>query len=149
MEKNLKNKILVHTDGGARSNPGPAAIGAVIEYGGQTKEYSEFIGVATNNVAEYKAVIFALKKIKQLIGKDSADNACVDIHVDSELLAKQLNGQYKVKEPEIQKLFLEVWNLKFDFGELIFKHIKREENHRADLLVNTALDRELKGKLDL
>lgn len=147
--ENSTSRILIHTDGGARGNPGPAAIGVVMEYSGQTKEYSEFIGNATNNEAEYKAVIFALKKIKQLMGKDVAGNSNIEIHLDSELIVQQLNGRYKVKEPDMQKLFLEVWNLKFDFGELIFRHIRREKNHRADLLVNVALDKELKGRLDL
>jgi len=144
-----KLKIKIYTDGGARNNPGPAAIGAVIELGGEIKEYSEFIGEATNNEAEYRAVIFALKKVRQLIGKEKTSQSVIEINIDSELLAKQLNNEYKVKDEKIQPLFLEVWNLKFDFGEINFKHIPREKNRRADYLVNQALDKELKGKLDL
>lgn len=142
-------KLVIHTDGGARGNPGPAAIGVVIEGQIETKKYGEYIGEATNNEAEYKAVIFALKKLKQLIGKEkSKSEAEVEIHLDSELLASQLNGEYKIKEKNLQQLFLEVWNLKQDFKSVIFKHIPREDNRGADKLVNQTLDKEL-SKLDL
>ncbi|TSC74373.1 MAG: ribonuclease HI [Parcubacteria group bacterium Gr01-1014_44] len=141
----LSAKYLIHTDGGSRGNPGPAAIGAVIEKfgGGMKHEYGEFLGQATNNEAEYKAVIFALKKLKQLVGKDKSGEAEVEFHVDSELLVRQLGGQYKVLDEKIQKLFLEIWNLRIDFGKVIFKHVPREENKEADRMVNYALDREL------
>lgn len=146
-------KFLIHTDGGARGNPGPAAIGVVISTeggpasGGKSsakwkKEYGEYLGETTNNEAEYQAVIFALKKIKLLIGREKAKKGSVEIHLDSELLAKQINGEYKVKEEKIQKLFLEVWNLRLDFGSVVFKYIPREDNHGADKLVNQILDRE-------
>ncbi len=134
---------LIHADGGARGNPGPAALGVVIEGRGIAKhEYGEYLGIATNNVAEYKAVIFALKKLKQLVGSEKAKSGSVRVHVDSELLVRQLNGEYKVKEPDIQDLFLELWNLKLDFGDIVFRHIPREENTAADRMVNYALDRE-------
>ena len=141
---------IIHTDGGSRGNPGPAAIGVVIESkdGGLKKEYGEYIGETTNNVAEYSAVVFALKKLKQLIGTASTSQANVHIHVDSELLARQLNGEYKVKEPEIQRLFLEVWNLKTDFEHVEFLHVPREKNKAADKMVNAALDKEA-NKLDM
>ncbi len=142
-------KFTIHTDGGARGNPGPAGIGVVIEGLAETKKYSEYIGEATNNEAEYQAVIFALKKLKQLIGKEKAKSeAEVEIHLDSELLVSQLNGEYKIKEKNLQQLFLEVWNLKQDFKKVLFKHIFREDNRGADKLVNQALDKEL-SKLDL
>ena len=139
------NKHLIHTDGGSRGNPGPSAIGVVIKKsGGDLKrEYGEFIGIATNNEAEYGAVVFALKKLKQLIGKEEAGKAVVEIHADSELLCRQLNGEYKIMDEKIQKLFLQIWNLKLDFGEVIFKHVSREENKEADRMVNAALDKEL------
>lgn len=142
-------KFIIHTDGGARGNPGPAGIGAVIEFNGDKKQYGEYIGETTNNEAEYKAVIFALKKIKQLVGKERTHESGVEVHVDSELLARQLNGEYKVLDKNIQKLFLEVWNLKLDFGSVIFKHIPREDNKGADKLVNQVIDKELLGKLKL
>jgi len=135
---------IIHTDGGSRGNPGPAAIGVVIQSDnkGLKKEYGEFIGVATNNVAEYKAVIFALKKLKQLIGTAKASGVVIHIHVDSELLSKQLNGEYKIKEENIQKLFLEVWNLRLDFEHVEFVHVPREKNKDADRMVNQALDQQ-------
>lgn len=135
--------FLIHTDGGARGNPGPAAIGIIIEgIGPERKEYGEYIGVATNNVAEYKAVIFAFKKLKQLIGSEKAGQSSVTIHTDSELLVKQLNGEYKIKEPQIQELFIELWNLRLDFNKVLIKHIIRERNKGADRMLNYALDRE-------
>ena len=134
-------KIIVYTDGGARDNPGPAAIGVVITQEGQTlKKYSDFIGEATNNQAEYQAVIFALKKIKLLFGKKKAKTMEIEICLDSELVAKQLNHQYKIKEKDLQPLFLKIWNLILDFGQINFKYIPRQQNKEADRLVNQALD---------
>ncbi len=143
-----KNKILIHTDGGARGNPGPAAIGVVIEGPFGKKEYGEYIGEATNNEAEYKAVIFALKKLKQLLGNSSAKSAEVDVILDSELIEKQLKGEYKIKEKNLQNYFVEVWNLKSDFGSVSFRHVLRGENADADRIVNQVLDRE-ENKLKL
>mgnify|MGYP001614444903 FL=1 len=137
-------KYIVYTDGGARGNPGPAGIGVVIKGPAEVKKYGEYIGQATNNEAEYRAVIFALKKLKQLIGKEKAKSeAEVEIHLDSELLANQFIGEYKIKEKNLQQLFLEVWNLKQDFKSVSFKYIPREDNRGADRLVNQALDQEL------
>jgi len=144
-----KHKIVVHIDGGSRGNPGPAAFGVVIKIDNDIKEYGESIGMATNNQAEYSAAVFALKKIKQLLGKAKAKQAEVDIHLDSELLTKQVNGQYKVLDEKIQKLFLEVWNLRLDFAKVTFNHVLREKNQAADRMVNLALDHEANGKLDL
>jgi len=145
----MKQSFIIHTDGGSRGNPGPAAIGVVIE--GDLivrKEYGEHIGVATNNEAEYQAVIFGLRKLKQLIGNVRAEKSQVVFYMDSELLVKQLSYQYKVKEENIQKLFLEVHNLRLDFGKVEFKHILRGKNVEADKLVNQTLDRE-ESKLQL
>ena len=138
-------KFIIHTDGGSRGNPGPSAIGVVIaDYDGSLKkEYSEYIGETTNNEAEYQAIIFALKKLKQLIGKEKASNAKLEFHVDSELAVKQLNKVYKLMDKNIQKFFIEIWNLSIDFGGVSFKHVPREENKEADRLVNAALDKEL------
>ena len=128
--------LVIHTDGGARGNPGPAAIGAVIG----AKKYGEKIGETTNNVAEYKALIFALRKTKQLFGKKQAKETALEIRTDSELMYKQIRGEYKILEPELQQLFIEVWNLKQDFRHVEFKKIPREENREADKLMNQALD---------
>ena len=139
----MKYKFLIHTDGGARGNPGPAAVGIIIE--GESvgkKEFGEYLGETTNNEAEYRAVIIALKKLKHLVGGEKARGAEVEVHVDSELLEKQLNGEYKIKDENIKNLFVEIWNLKTDFGEVTFKHIPREENTEADKVVNQILDKE-------
>ncbi|MGB2762479.1 MAG: ribonuclease HI family protein [Minisyncoccales bacterium] len=136
-------KITIYTDGGSRGNPGPSAIGVRIcdEKGNTLKEYPQYLGDdLTNNEAEYQAVIFALKKIKLLFGKKTAYNSEIEINSDSQLLVKQLNGEYKILEPNIQSLFLKVWNLKIDFKKIIFKSIPREQNKEADRLVNQALD---------
>jgi len=137
-------KLIIHTDGGSRGNPGEAAIGVVIEEekGTLKKEYGQYIGRATNNEAEYQAVIFALKKLKQLVGKETAFESKIEILMDSELLANQINGKYKILDSNIQPLFLELWNLKIDFNDVKFKHIPREKNREADKLANIALDKE-------
>lgn len=135
-------KIIIHTDGGSRGNPGPSAIGVVIG----NKEYSESIGIATNNEAEYKAVIFALKKTKALFGKKQVKSSEVEIISDSELLIKQLKGEYKILEPNIQSLFLKTWNLRIDFGKIKFTLISREKNKQADKLANEALDSQTRNQ---
>lgn len=145
--KNFKHnsfpeKVIIYTDGGSRGNPGPAAFGVVIKGWGEARRYQETLGRATNNQAEYQGVIFALKKVKLLLGKTRAKQMAVEVRTDSELLTKQLNGEYKVLDENIQPLFLEIWNLKLDFQGVIFKHIFREENREADQLVNAALDEE-------
>lgn len=142
----ILKEITIHTDGGSRGNPGPAAIGAVIDYPNpktlepQHKEYGEYIGQATNNEVEYQAVIFALKKAKALISAVRAKHTFVKVLLDSELLAKQLNGEYKIMTQNMIPLFVEVWNLKLDFQKVEFIHVPREKNQEADKLVNEALD---------
>ena len=145
MKKEISNQLEVYTDGGARNNPGPAGIGAVIG----NKEYAEYIGETTNNIAEYKAVIFALKKAKHLLGKSKLKNTEIIINADSQLVVSQLSGEYKVLEKELQLLFMEVWNLKFNFPYLKFNYIPREQNKRADYLVNQAIDRRSQNTLNL
>lgn len=135
-------KIIMYTDGGSRGNPGPAAMGVVFcnEQEQIIKKYSEYLGERTNNEAEYQAVIFALKKFKALFGKKLAKNTEIELRSDSELVIKQLNGQYKILDSKIGTLFLKIWNLKFDFKKLKFRLISREKNKEADGLVNQALD---------
>lgn len=130
-------KLIINTDGGSRGNPGPAAIGVVIG----SRKYGEYIGETTNNVAEYKALIFALKKTKALLGKTKSRTTNLEINLDSELLVKQLDGRYKILDIDLQPLFIEVWNLKQDFKTTEFKHVPREKNKEADKLVNVALDK--------
>lgn len=131
-------KIVMYTDGGSRNNPGPAAIGVWIET--LKKQFGHYIGEKTNNEAEYEAIIYGLKKIKQLIGNDKARTTEVECFLDSEFVTKQMNHEYKVKEKDLQGLFLQVWNLMLDFGKVTFRHIPREKNKTADKLVNEALD---------
>lgn len=148
MEEKTKDKIIgkleVYSDGGARNNPGPAGIGVVIG----DKEYAEYIGETTNNVAEYRAVVLALKKVKHLLGKAKLQDTAVVVNLDSQLVAGQLSGEYKVMEKDLQALFMEVWNLKFDFPHLTFHYIPREQNKKADYLVNQAIDRGVPNKLN-
>ena len=141
MTNNPVKKVIVYTDGGALNNPGPAAIGVVIKTTGKLfpKKYSEYIGKATNNQAEYKALIFALRKLKSLFGKKKIKDLNIEFHLDSKLLVEQLNGRYKILEKDLQPLFLEAWNLKIDFGDVSFKYIPREKNKEADALVKEQL----------
>jgi len=137
-------KIIVNTDGASRGNPGPAAIGVVIkdETGKVVKKYSEFLGLEmTNNEAEYEAVIFSLKKLKLLLGKKMAKTTEIEFRSDSELLVKQMNGEYKIMEERLQELFMKIWNLKTEFGSVKFIYVPREENREADKLANLALDK--------
>ena len=128
-------RLIIYIDGGARGNPGPAAIGVVIG----NKTYQERIGQTTNNVAEYKAAIFALKKAKQLLGKKKEESG-VEVRTDSELLYNQLNAKYKIKDADLQPLFIELWNLQQDFKKVKFVYVPRAKNREADRLVNRALD---------
>jgi len=135
-------KIIIYTDGGSRGNPGPAAIGAVFcnEKGEPVKKYGEAIGEATNNEAEYQAVIFALEKFKALFGKKLAESTEVELRSDSELLVNQLGGKYKILDQKIASHFLKIWNLKLDFKQVKFRLISRAKNQEADKLVNETLD---------
>ena len=132
---------LIYTDGGSRGNPGPSAIGFTIAGPDIAPvEHGEHIGDTTNNVAEYTAVIKALAKLKSLIGSERAAKSDVKVHADSELLVKQVNGLYKVKNEDIGKLFLQLYNARQDFGSVSFTHVMREQNTGADRMVNEALD---------
>lgn len=141
-------KLIIYTDGGSRGNPGPAAIGVVItnSKGEGIKKYSEAIGEMTNNEAEYQAVIFALRKNKALWGKEKAKKTEIEIKMDSELVVNHMNHKYKIKEENLQPLFLKVWNLMLDFKKVKFSAVSREENKEADKLVNQALDNQEKNQ---
>lgn len=130
-------KIIIYTDGGSKGNPGPAAIGVLFcnEKGIPFKKYSQYLGNLTNNEAEYQAIIFALKKFKLIFGKKLAKETEIEIRSDSELVINQLKGKYKILEPSLQPLFLEVWNLKLDFKKVKFKLISRKNNKEADKMV--------------
>lgn len=138
------NKLIIYIDGGSRGNPGPAALGVLFltKKGEILKEYSQYLGKKTNNEAEYLALIFALKKTKALFGREKIKNLLIELKSDSELLVKQMKGEYKIKESKIQSLFLQAWNLKVDFRNIKFLLIPREKNKEADKLVNEALNQE-------
>jgi len=128
----------VNTDGAARGNPGPAAIGIVIQddKGHVVYEASRSLGTKTNNEAEYLALIAALEYLKDSRIKEA------DFFLDSELIVKQLKGEYRVKEPRMQSLYGRVTMLLNAVPEHSFKHVRRSENARADALANEALDAE-------
>lgn len=128
----------MYSDGGSRGNPGPAALGVYLET--FNKRYGECLGVKTNNEAEYAAILFGLKKIKSLLGKEKAKKTLVECRLDSELAVRQLNHIYKIQDEKIQKFFLEIWNLVLDFRTVQFVHVPREKNVEADAEVNRALD---------
>jgi len=132
----------IHSDGGARGNPGPAGIGAVLEVwqGGAwkpMKEVSRYIGETTNNQAEYQALIAGLEAARDL-GAESVE--CV---LDSELIVKQLNHEYRVKDADLAPLFMKVWNLGTTFKKVTYRHVPRAQNKEADRLVNEAIDTHL------
>jgi ribonuclease HI len=129
-------KLVLHVDGGARGNPGPAAIGVVVSGpdGQPIDELSETIGEATNNVAEYRAVLKALERAKELGATE------LEIIGDSELVARQLNGVYKVKHPGIRPLYEQAKATLRGFEHWSMRTVPRAENARADALVNAALD---------
>lgn len=130
------NKLTIYTDGGARGNPGPAGIGAVLydEQKNIVAEISEYIGETTNNQAEYKAVVAAIIKAKELGAKE------LDFYLDSELVVKQLNREYKVKNKGLAPLFVQIYNAILSFKKVSFSHVKREFNKEADRLANLAMD---------
>lgn len=130
-----KNKITVFIDGASRGNPGEAGCGAVI-YGIKDEPIllTKYLGHATNNVAEYNALILALEKLKELNIRD------IKINSDSLLLVSQLNGRYAVKNPNIRKLFRVYTSLAVHFDRIVVEHIPRELNREADRLANRAID---------
>jgi ribonuclease HI len=129
-------KLVVHVDGGARGNPGPAAIGVVVTTaeGETVHAVGETIGTATNNVAEYRALLRGI----ELAREHGADR--LEIYGDSELVVKQIRGEYKVKDAGLKPLHAEARAALAEVGEWSFDHVRRENNADADLLVNQALD---------
>lgn len=129
-------RVVVNVDGGARGNPGPAAVGAVVtdEAGTVLAERGDYIGEATNNVAEYRAVLLGLE-LARGVGADE-----VEIVNDSELVARQIGGQYKVKHAGLKPLFLETMAALREFDRWSVRNVRREHNERADELVNETLD---------
>ncbi len=135
-------QLNVFTDGGARGNPGNAGIGVIIydEAGQVIYEHSEFIGVATNNEAEYKAFIAALKWLNEN-GREYSGFS-VSCKLDSKLVVEQVNKRWKIKEPRLKQLAVEAWGLMtvLPFPNVTVIHIGRSDNAEADALVNQAID---------
>ncbi|HEX8066182.1 MAG TPA: ribonuclease HI family protein [Thermoleophilaceae bacterium] len=131
------DSVVVHVDGGARGNPGPAAVAAVASSpGGEPLgESSAYIGEATNNVAEYRAVLLGLELARSLGART------VEVVNDSELVARQIGGQYKVKHAGLRPLYLEAMSALRRFDRWSVRNVRREHNERADALVNEELDR--------
>jgi ribonuclease HI len=129
-------KLVVNVDGGARGNPGPAALGVVVRDrdGIIVDERAERIGRATNNVAEYRALLLGLHAAKELGATE------VEVVGDSELIVRQVEGRYKVKDAEMKKLHAEAVGRLAEFDRWSIRHVKRAQNADADRLVNAALD---------
>lgn len=141
MTKEIFEELQVYTDGGSRNNPGNAGIGFVVysPKGTVVDKKGKYIGIATNNEAEYQALLSALQHIRNF------HPACKKIHLysDSELMVKQLTRIYKIKEAHLKKFALAIWELLAEFSDWEIHHILREKNSEADQLVNDALDARL------
>jgi ribonuclease HI len=129
--------LCLFTDGGSRSNPGPAATGWVIKRpsGEIIKKGGRFLGRATNNEAEYLALIEGLRELKEYSPGE------VECFLDSKLVVEQLNGNYKTKEPRLKKLLFEAKKLEQELGAISYTHVPRGQNKEADAIVNQILDR--------
>ena len=129
-------KLIVHVDGGARGNPGPAAAACVIRApdGQVLAEHAQLLGTATNNVAEYRALLLGLARARELGADD------VEVIGDSELIAKQVQGIYKVKHPAMRPLYMEAMKALRSFKSWSIRTVPRAQNADADALVNAALD---------
>lgn len=129
-------KLVIHVDGGSRGNPGPAAVAAVLSTpdGEVVADAKETIGIASNNVAEYKALLLGLQRARELGASE------VEVVNDSELIQKQINGQYKVKHPDMKPLYAESLAALAEFDSWLVRSVPRAQNKDADALVNQALD---------
>jgi ribonuclease HI len=132
----VTDRVVVNVDGGARGNPGPAAIGAVLSTpeGELIEERGEAIGHATNNVAEYRALLLGIERAQALGARE------VELIGDSELIVKQVKGEYRVKDPGLQPLHAQVRAALAGFDRWSIRHVRREQNAAADRLVNETLD---------
>lgn len=137
-------EFTLYADGGARGNPGPAGAGAVVfdSLGKRVVEVSEYLGVATNNIAEYEAVIRGLKALVDAFPQGHFSSTSLVIKMDSKLVIEQLKGAYKVKHPNLVPRYLELKNIiARNFPRISFVHVPREQNKDADELANHAMDR--------
>jgi len=132
----VPGRLRVYVDGGSRGNPGPAAIAAVVRDadGGVLDERGELIGAATNNVAEYRAMLLGIARAAELGASE------VELVGDSELVVRQIKGEYKVKDAALKELHAQVGDALRQFEAWSIRHVRREQNEEADLLVNQTLD---------
>jgi len=141
--------FIIYTDGGSRGNPGPSGAGWLITDNADKElvKDSAFLGEQTNNWAEYEAVIHALNALKKLVSKGDRGSVEVELRLDSELVARQLLGEYQIKDEPLQLQYIKIHNMRVaDFPNLTVTHVPREENSKADGLANEAMDSET-GKL--
>jgi ribonuclease HI len=129
-------RVVAHVDGGARGNPGPAGVGVVVtdEAGAELDRANDYIGEATNNVAEYRAVLLAIERARQLGAR------ALELVNDSELVARQLSGEYRVKNEDLRRLHGQALKALGEFDRWSVRTVRREQNELADELVNDAID---------
>ena len=141
-KKFVHQSLISYTDGGARGNPGPAGIGVVLKTknGETVGEWSKFLGITTNNQAEYRALLLALEEARSLGVEE------LECRLDSELVVKQLRGEYKVKHPDLKPLFAQVLSLISSFKHVSFNYIPRTLNKEADHLATQAMNQEMNRK---
>lgn len=131
-------KAILHSDGGARGNPGPAGIGYVLTLeDGRELKGNDYIGETTNNQAEYRALLDGITRAKE------EGVEALECRLDSELVVRQMTGEYRIKDPDLKPLAEQVKNLASSFTQIAFTHVRREENKKADTLVNEAIDKAL------
>jgi len=138
-----KTKYVIYTDGGSRGNPGVAGCGAVVaDASGQVlKKVSKALGTATNNEAEYSAVILGLETLKKIVGSEKLRQIEIEVKMDSQLVSSQLSGSYQLREERLFPFFIKIWNYQVkDFPKIKFTYIPREQNSLADGLANEAMD---------
>lgn len=136
-------RYTIHADGGARGNPGPAGAGAVVrdEFGVIKASVSDYLGERTNNFAEYQAVIRAFEELAKLVPSAERELTDVDVKMDSELVVKQMRGEYKVRHPVLKEQHARLGQVAAAFRKVTFMHVPRAQNGDADALANEAMDR--------
>ncbi len=132
-------RAVTHSDGASSGNPGAAGVGGVVEFQDQTREFSRYIGITTNNVAEYTALIEALEEARRMGAEEVA------AYIDSELVARQINGIYRVNHENMRPLYQKAMRLLHSFKKWSVTHVPREENRRADKLSKEAIKKRPAG----
>lgn len=133
--------IVMYTDGGSRGNPGPSALGVFIET--MDVRFGKFLGIGTNNEAEYAAILSGMQRVRELVGEDRVFRIHLECRMDSELAMRQLTGRYRVKNPRMKQWFDAIQKEKASFANVSFHHVPRNQNKEADKMVNETLDRTL------